>query len=463
MQQPIQPKKVRSNKVITQEWRTKGPIPNASEPLNTSSSETQQQVVTNLEAEVHRRAIQTPKPKESNTHQNLEPVAEKQDDKGKQYKVKSRKGDIDFLLTVVYGYNGIEQRRALWELPWKGDYYTWTNKQPGVDRANSRLDRVFGNYEWMMSWGHVETNYGLPQISDYAPMLLTLSSSTWTGRVPFSFFNIWAAHGDFSQIVANIWNSHNTCGTLKSVWTKLKVLKPALKPLNSREFSGITQRIEKARLELKTIQEQISITCTDALLDMEKEILLNLEKWSLIEESDLQQKARTRWIQLGDSNSKYFTAVMKDRTQRKQNTEITTLLGDKLTDPATMEKEIIDLYKSLMGSVANSLPAINRLYMKNGPTLSHQQRMDLCAEFSSKKAWGIINNRITEAIKEFFSTGKIYKAINCSTITLVPKVTKPAIVKEYRPIACCSALYKMISKILASRLQKVMPTIIFEA
>nr|XP_016469827.1 PREDICTED: uncharacterized protein LOC107792151 [Nicotiana tabacum] len=29
--------------------------------------------------------------------------------------VKSRRGDIDCLLTVVYGYNGLEQRRALWE------------------------------------------------------------------------------------------------------------------------------------------------------------------------------------------------------------------------------------------------------------------------------------------------------------------------------------------------------------
>nr|XP_016466470.1 PREDICTED: uncharacterized protein LOC107789209 [Nicotiana tabacum] len=220
--------------------------------------------------------------------------------------VKSRRGDIDCLLTVVYDYNEIEQRRALWDnlqllsvsitvpwliagdfnevlylndrlscnpvsysdiqgfatclqqttltnLHWKGDYYTWTNKQPGVDRVSSRLDRVFGNYEWMMSWGHVETNYGLPQISYHAPMLLTMSSSTWTSRVPFRFFNIWTTHEDFSQIVVNIWNSHNTHGTLKSVWIKLKDLKPALKALNSREFRGITQKIEKARLELRTI------------------------------------------------------------------------------------------------------------------------------------------------------------------------------------------------------------------
>nr|XP_009608206.1 uncharacterized protein LOC104102245 [Nicotiana tomentosiformis] len=263
-----------------------------------------------------------------------------------------------------------------------------------------------------MSWGHVETNYDLPQISDHAPMLLTLSSSTWTGGVPFRFFNIWATHEDFSQIVASMWNSHSTQGTLKSVWTRLTDLKPALKALNSRKFRGITQKIEKARIDLR--------------------------------------KARTRWIQLRDSNSKYFTAVMKDRTQRKQITEITTLLGDKLTDPEAIKIEIADFYKRLMGSAVNSLHAINRSYMKNGPTLSHQQRVDLCAE-------------ITDAIKEFFSTGKIYKAIKCTAVTLVPKVTKPTTVKECRPIACYSILYKMISNILASRLQKVMPFIISEA
>ncbi|XP_075086042.1 uncharacterized protein LOC142168789 [Nicotiana tabacum] len=258
------------------------------------------------------------------------------------------------------------------------------------------------------------------------------------------FFNIWAIHEDFSQIVASMWNSHSTQCTLKSVWTRLTDLKPALKALNSREFRGITQKIEKARIDLRVIQEQISLNCNDALLDMEKKTLLNLEKWSLIEESVLQQKVRARWIQLGDSNSKYFTAVMKDRTQRKQITEITTLLGDKLTDPKAIKRKIVDFYKRLMGSAINSLPAINRSYMKNGHTLSHQQRVDLCAE--------VTNQEIVESLK----------AIGDDKAS-VPKVTKPTTVKEYRPIACCSILYKMISKILASRLQKVMSFIICEA
>lgn len=68
-----------------------------------------------------------------------------------------------------------------------------------------------------------------------------------------------------------------------------------------------------------------------------------------------------------------------------------------------------------------------------------------------------------EAIKEFFKTGKLYKAINCTVITLIPKIANPTSVKEFRPIAYCNVLYKMIAKIIAFRLQAVITDIIYEA
>lgn len=35
------------------------------------------------------------------------------------------------------------------ELQWKGNHYTWNNKQRGTDKISSRIDRGFGNDEWM--------------------------------------------------------------------------------------------------------------------------------------------------------------------------------------------------------------------------------------------------------------------------------------------------------------------------
>lgn len=39
------------------------------------------------------------------------------------------------------------QALQLSKLAWKGDYYTWSNKQHVPDRVSSRIDKVFGNFE----------------------------------------------------------------------------------------------------------------------------------------------------------------------------------------------------------------------------------------------------------------------------------------------------------------------------
>lgn len=51
-------------------------------------------------------------------------------------------------------------------------------------------------------------------------------------------------------------------------------------------------------------------------------------------------------------------------------------------------------------------------------------------------------------------------AINTTAITLVPKIPNPTKVKDYRPIACCTSIYKIISKVITGRLKKVLPGLI---
>lgn len=56
-----------------------------------------------------------------------------------------------------------------------------------------------------------------------------------------------------------------------------------------------------------------------------------------------------------------------------------------------------------------------------------------------------------------------YQAIDCTTITLLPKVANPVTVKDFRHISWCTVLYKLISEVNAARLQKMMHYIILEA
>ncbi|KAK4736882.1 hypothetical protein R3W88_000579 [Solanum pinnatisectum] len=267
---------------------------------------------------------------------------------GAQYvhcKVLSKDKKIDCCMTVVYGYNTTEQRKALWndirslvssqpwlvwgdfnallhnqdrlygapvtraeikdfadcvqdlflnELLWKGEFYSWSNKQLGSDRIYSRLDRAIGNDEWMMQYGQLVVEYKPPHISYHSPMLLDMKLKPSNTQTPFRFFNL-----------------------------------------------------------------NLSIKYTDNLALEEKDLLIQLEKWTNIEESINQQKSRAMWIRLGDSNNKYFTAMIKERRHRKQIIELTTVAGAKIMEPDEIRKEIITFYQSLMGTAMTNITAVS--------------------------------------------------------------------------------------------------------
>ncbi|KAH0642027.1 hypothetical protein KY290_033632 [Solanum tuberosum] len=183
-------------------------------------------------------------------------------------------------------------------------------------------------------------------------------------------------------------------GTMANIWAKLRALRQVLKDLNKEEFKSITTKINTARQELLQIQEQINQQCTDELLCKEKQILLDIEKWSLVEESALRQKSRAKWIQLGDCNNKYFTVMIKERTNKKIMRELTSLRGTKLDTPEAIKEEVVKFYKALIGSNTTSLPAVDRKTMKKGPTISYEQGVALCGDVVDEEIWKALTSSV---------------------------------------------------------------------
>jgi len=69
---------------------------------------------------------------------------------------------------------------------------------------------------------------------------------------------------------------------------------------------------------------------------------------------------------------------------------------------------------------------------------------------------------IVVAVALFQKTGHIPKGCNASFIPLMPKVKDPSKLEQYIPISLVGALYKIISKVLSSRIKSVLPSSIDE-
>ena len=63
-------------------------------------------------------------------------------------------------------------------------------------------------------------------------------------------------------------------------------------------------------------------------------------------------------------------------------------------------------------------------------------------------------------IEAFFEEEICLRSINTSHITLIPKKDGPSTAADYRPISLLNTSFKLITKVLANRLQKIIRQII---
>lgn len=72
----------------------------------------------------------------------------------------------------------------------------------------------------------------------------------------------------------------------------------------------------------------------------------------------------------------------------------------------------------------------------------------------------MLKEDILAFMEEFHQRGKISKGMGASFIALVPKKEGEIGIKDYKPISLLGSIYKILAKVLAGRIQKILPSII---
>ena len=77
-----------------------------------------------------------------------------------------------------------------------------------------------------------------------------------------------------------------------------------------------------------------------------------------------------------------------------------------------------------------------------------------------QRFWMIMGNLVREEVENVFLTRKVPDYLNKTHIVLIPKIQGPETIGNYRPISLCNSIYKVISKVLVTRIRSHLDSLI---
>lgn len=208
------------------------------------------------------------------------------------------------------------------------------------------------------------------------------------------------------------------------------------------------------------------------------------ELWRLLKSKDaiVCQRERSSWLSEGDVNTKYFHRCVKARASRN-SIKALKVEDEWVQTPIHVRRVVVDYFKKQVSITLRRRPRFDGVPFS---TLSQEENMGLIAPFTLeeiekvvkesdsgkspgpdgfnnvflKEFWYLLKHEVHILFDQFYGNTSLPKSFLSYFVALIPNVKSPFSLKDFRPISLLGSLYKLISKVLACRLSKVMASII---
>ena len=157
--------------------------------------------------------------------------------------------------------------------------------------------------------------------------------------------------------------------------------------------------------------------------------------------------------------------------------------GRKLDKEADIKEGLVDAFQNLLsapGGWSPSLPDLNlnRIGFKEAASMeenfSENEIWTATSGLNSDKApgpdgfplafwsfsWDFVKNEVIGFFKEFHENSRFVKNLNTTFLVLIPKKQTVEDFKDLRPISFVGGLYKILSKVLANKIKRIMDKMI---
>ncbi|XP_074283590.1 uncharacterized protein LOC141608133 [Silene latifolia] len=137
------------------------------------------------------------------------------------------------------GFQDCVDSCGLMDIPAQGAFFTWTNKHEVGSMVFSRIDRAMITDGWLDRYPDTLTTFHPEGIFDHCPCTMVLRPSVDKRRSNFKYFDMWGQADGFISIVTKVWETRVDGVKMFQVVKKLKALKKPLKELNNDRFSNV--------------------------------------------------------------------------------------------------------------------------------------------------------------------------------------------------------------------------------
>eukprot|EP00253_Pinus_taeda_P005844 PITA_05844 len=386
----------------------------------------------------------------------------------------------DKLESIIQSYN-------LLDTPLSNGKYTWNNKRSGSHNIKERLDRFLIQEGIAKNHQSIKSYLIHASASDHKPVILNLVKERNLGPLPFKYNKIWDLQEDFRALIQNQWDKE-VIGSPHFVWeTKLKHLRVVIKQWEKEVANA--ERKKKTDLIAKMEwwhNDKESTHYSEEDLEQEKNLYKELFRQNRLEEEEQRLKSRCLWLKAGDKNTSFFHNNIKLRRAGNQIDKI-EVDGKEVKDQEEIKDAAHNHFKALLTAApqqTDSADFLSKIECKLSE--EHNQELDQditeeeirAATFSMqqdkapgpdgftvafyRQHWETIKKDFIRMIKNVFRNHKLGENTKSSHIALIPKEANPLSFDRFHPISLCNVSYKIITKILANRLKKVLPLLISE-
>ena len=285
------------------------------------------------------------------------------------------------------------------------------------------------------------------------------------------------------DLVASSWNkSVHSDNYATIVSRKFKTLRYELKRW-SKHISKLATAIANSNTTLADLDSLENIR----LLTTPERNFRSILKNHLLRLLDYQKqywrkRCTIRWAKFGDEDPKFFKAMASERYRRNNIPSLQLDNGTTVEDHIGKEALIYQSFKQRLGTsgafqmkfnLANIIKKRNDLDQLTIP-FSREEIDNVIKEMPADRApgpngftgiilktcWHIIKEDFYKLCDQFHAGTLNLESINEGYITLIPKISSPATVNDFRPITLLNCCLKVITKLLANRLQKIILKII---